>query len=41
MDFEYVIRFASNEQATEFFRKAMSIVEKSGYSHYEPVSTKK
>lgn len=31
MDFEYVIRFASNEQATEFFRKAMSIVEKSGY----------
>lgn len=31
MDFERVIRFASNEQASEFLKKVMYIVEKSGY----------
>lgn len=31
MDFEYSIHFASNKRATEFFRKALDIVEKSGY----------
>lgn len=31
MDFERVIRFASNEQASEFLKKVMYIVEKRGY----------